>query len=86
MVTQLSVPRVLGLMMGVWFLSPSVSHYRAGMIAAMASVDGGSQAASADSLRVYSSTFLQVAEIAAVVAVGVLIVTPVLKRRMHVNG
>jgi POT family proton-dependent oligopeptide transporter len=86
MVTRLSVPRVLGLMMGVWFLSSSVSHYVAGLIAAMASIEGGSQAASVDSLQVYSTTFLQVAEIAAVVALGVLVLTPVLKRRMHVES
>jgi POT family proton-dependent oligopeptide transporter len=86
MVTRLSVPRVVGLMMGVWFLSSSVSHYIAGLIAAMASVDGGSQAAAADSLQIYSATFLQVAEIAVLVGVGVLALTPLLKRRMHVDG
>jgi dipeptide/tripeptide permease len=73
-------------MMGVWFLWSSVSHYVAGLIAAMASIEGGSQAASVDSLQVYSTTFLQVAEIATVVALGVLVLTPVLKRRMHVES
>ena len=39
MVTKLSVPRVVGLMMGVWFLSSAFSHYVAGLIAAGASAN-----------------------------------------------
>ncbi len=39
MVTKLSVPRVVGLMMGVWFLSSAFSHYVGGLIAAGASVE-----------------------------------------------
>jgi POT family proton-dependent oligopeptide transporter len=57
MVTKLAVGRVVGLMMGVWFLSSSVAHYVAGLIAAVASVDGGAQASAAESLAVYQQTF-----------------------------
>ncbi len=33
MITKLSVARVVGMMMGVWFLSSSVAHIVAGIIA-----------------------------------------------------
>ena len=63
LVTKLSVPRVLGLMMGVWFLASSVAHYAAGLIAAMASVEGGGAADSQAALAVYRDTFLLVAQV-----------------------
>lgn len=72
MVTRLSVARVGGLMMGVWFLSTSVSHYVAGLIAQMASVDQGAGSSASDSLAIYLSTFVLVAKVAMVV--GVLVV------------
>ncbi len=86
MVTRLTVPRVVGLMMGVWFLASSVSHYVAGIIGAMASVSGGAAAGSDESLTIYSETFGMVAEIAVVTGVVVLLLAPVLKRRMHLGA
>ncbi|MEM1229092.1 MAG: peptide MFS transporter [Pseudomonadota bacterium] len=83
MVTRLSVPRVVGLMMGVWFLSSSVAHYVAGLIAAMASVQDGAGAAAADSLSVYTDTFLLVAQVAGAVGVAMLVVSPLLRRLAH---
>ena len=56
MVTKLSVPRVVGLMMGVWFLSSAFSHYVAGLIAAGASVSetpGAAVVGGVDSLAIY---------------------------------
>lgn len=85
MVTRLSVPRVVGLMMGVWFLSSSVSHYLAGLIAGMASVGGGADAASQEALAVYSDTFTLVAQIALVTGAMVFVVAPFLRRRMHLT-
>lgn len=83
MVTRLSVPRVVGLMMGVWFLSSSVAHYVAGGIAAMASVSGGADAAGQDSLSVYVEAFTLVTEVALVTGVVVLLLAPFLSKRMH---
>ena len=83
MVTRLSVPRVVGLMMGVWFLSSSVAHYVAGGIAAMASVSGGADAAGQDSLSVYVEAFTLVTEVALVTGVVVLLLAPFLRKRMH---
>src|SRR5690606_21774590 len=39
MITKLSIARVVGLMMGVWFLSISVAQYVAGVVAQVASVE-----------------------------------------------
>ena len=39
MITKLSIARIVGLMMGVWFLSISVAQYVAGVVAQVASVE-----------------------------------------------
>ncbi len=83
MVTKLTVPRLVGLMMGVWFFASSVAHYVAGWIAAMASVEGGASASAGAALAAYSDTFLLVAQVA--IGAGVLLglVAKPLKRLMH---
>ena len=80
MVTRLAVTRVVGLMMGVWFLSSSVAHYVAGIIAGLASVDGGADAASVDSLVVYEQTFLQLGLIGVGTGGLLLVLAPLLTR------
>jgi len=85
MVTKLSVPRVVGLMMGVWFLSSAFSHYVAGLIAAGASANEtpGAAVGGAESLAVYVATFSSVAWIAVAVGVVVLLLSPLVRRFMH---
>jgi proton-dependent oligopeptide transporter, POT family len=85
MVTKLSVPRVVGLMMGVWFLSSAFSHYVAGLIAAGASANEtpGATVGGAESLAVYVATFSTVAWIAVAVGVVVLLLSPLVRRFMH---
>src|SRR3546814_13424558 len=39
MITKLSIARIVGLMMGVWFLSISCAQYVAGIVAQIASVE-----------------------------------------------
>ena len=77
MVTRLSVPRMVGLMMGVWFLSASLAHYIAGAIAAMAT---GSPAGE---LEGYASAFELVALVAIVAGAALLLVSPLLRRLTH---
>jgi proton-dependent oligopeptide transporter, POT family len=85
MVTKLSVPRVVGLMMGVWFLSSSFSHYVGGLIAAGASVteSGGDIAGSVESLSIYADTFGFLAWVAIAVGLVVLATAPLVRRFMH---
>jgi POT family proton-dependent oligopeptide transporter len=85
MVTKLSVPRVVGLMMGVWFLSSAFSHYVAGVIAAGASVSEtpGAVVGGVESLGVYAATFGSLAWIAIGVGATVLVGAPLIHRFMH---
>jgi len=85
MVTRLSVPRVVGLMMGVWFLASAFSHYVGGLIAAGASVSEspGVTLAAAESLRVYADMFGSVAWVGVGVGAVVLVLAPLLRRFMH---
>ena len=83
MVTKLSVARVAGLMMGVWFLSASASHYVAGWIAAGASVDTSDGLDRAASLAIYMDTFEYLALVAVAVGALLLAASPWLKRHMH---
>jgi POT family proton-dependent oligopeptide transporter len=85
MVTKLSVARVAGLMMGVWFLSSAFSHYVAGMIARAASVDVdiGTTVDSVASLPVYVEMFSFLAQVAVVLGLLVMLTAPLVKRFMH---
>ena len=73
MITKLSIARIVGLMMGVWFLSISVAQYFAGVVAQFASVDtvGGQVTNLKVSLDAYTHTFTLIAWIA-IIAGGVL--------------
>ena len=88
MVTKLSVPRVVGFMMGVWFLASSVAHYLAGLIAALASVPGDTQADVAGdtlgsaSLSIYAETFYTVGLVGVLAGLALLCLAPALSRWM----
>jgi len=80
MVTKLAVPKVVGLMMGVWFLASSVAHYVAGMIATLASVDEGTVGNAQASLVVYQETFYLVGVIGVVAGLVLLALAPLISR------
>ena len=80
MVTKLAVPKVVGLMMGVWFLASSVAHYVAGMIATLASVDEGAVGNAQASLVVYQETFYLVGVIGVVAGLVLLALAPLISR------
>lgn len=82
MVTRLAIGKVVGLMMGVWFLASSVAHYVAGFIASLASADPQSVAAG-DTLALYSDTFALVAKVAGVVGLVMLVLAPFISRFAH---
>jgi POT family proton-dependent oligopeptide transporter len=82
MVTRLAISKVVGLMMGVWFLSSSVAHYVAGFIASLASADPQAVAAG-HTLSLYSDTFALVAKVAGVVGIVLLLLAPFIARFAH---
>ena len=85
MITKLSIARVVGMMMGVWFLSISVGEYLAGAAAQAASVQtvGGQVTNPELSLHVYLGTFQTGGILTIGAGVVLLAITPLLKKLMH---
>ena len=84
-VTELSVPRVVGLMMGGWFLGTSYSEVLAAQIGKLASMEVSGDVAInvADALSRYSEVFLFSAKIGIGAGIVVLLLTPLVNRLMH---
>ena len=85
MITKLSIARVVGLMMGVWFLSISVAQYFAGIVAQFASVEtvGGQVTNLKVSLDIYTSTFTTIAYIAIGAGIVLFLLSWPLQKWMH---
>ncbi|MDA1076619.1 MAG: peptide MFS transporter [Proteobacteria bacterium] len=85
MVTRLSTTRIVGMMMGIWFLSSAAASYVAGIIAGATAVEGapGAIQGSAQSLGVYTDTFTTLAWVGTAVGLGVMLVAPFVRRYMH---
>ena len=85
MVTKLSIARIVGMMMGTWYLSIAVAQYVAGVVAQFASVEtvGGEVTNLKVSLETYVGVFQTVGEVSAVIGVVLLLLAVPLKRLMH---
>ena len=85
MITKLSIARVVGMMMGVWFLSISIGEYLAGAAAQAASVQtvGGEVTNPALALQTYAHTFMVGGESTMIAGVILLAISPWLKKIMH---
>ena len=85
MITKLSIARVVGLMMGVWFLSISVAQYVAGIVAQVASVEtvGGQVTNLQVSLNTYLGVFTTIGWISVGIGVILLLLSWPLKYLMH---
>jgi proton-dependent oligopeptide transporter, POT family len=85
MITKLSIARIVGMMMGVWFLSISVAQYVAGIVAQVASVEtvGGQVTNLKVSLETYTATFQTIGLFSVGVGVLLLLVSIPLKHFMH---
>ena len=85
MITKLSIARIVGLMMGVWFLSISVAQYFAGIVAQFASVEtvGGQVTNLKVSLDTYLATFTTIAWIAIGAGVLLFLLSWPLQKWMH---
>jgi len=85
MITKLSIARVVGLMMGVWFLSISVAQYFAGIVAQFASVEtvGGQVTNLKVSLDTYTATFTTIAWIAIGAGIVLFVLSWPLQKWMH---
>ncbi len=85
MITKLSIARIVGMMMGVWFLSISVAQYFAGMVAQIASVEtvGGQVTNLKVSLDTYIGVFTTIGWVSIGIGVLLLVVSFPLKYLMH---
>ena len=85
MITKLSIARIVGLMMGVWFLSISCAQYVAGAVAQVASVDtvGGQVTNLKVSLETYTGVFWTIGLVAFGIGVFLLLISPFIKKWMH---
>lgn len=85
MITKLSIARVVGLMMGVWFLSIAVAQYVAGIVAQFASVEtvGGQVTNLKVSLDTYVGVFTTISQISIALGVVLLLLSFPLKKWMH---
>ena len=85
MITKLSIARIVGLMMGVWFLSIAVAQYVAGVVAQFASVEtvGGQVTNLQVSLQTYVGVFTTIGYISATIGALLLLLAWPLKKLMH---
>ncbi|MFN4295473.1 MAG: peptide MFS transporter [Brevundimonas sp.] len=84
MITKLSVDRVVGLMMGVWFLSSAVAHIVAGWIAQATATDtvAGVVTDPSLALQTYGSIFGTIGWVGVGVGVFLFLISPILKKGM----
>ncbi|MBA4748716.1 MAG: peptide MFS transporter [Sphingopyxis sp.] len=87
MITRLSVARVVGLMMGVWFLSSALAHTLAGLIAQSTSTDtvAGVVKDAEAQLASYQSVFSTIGWVAVGIGVVLILLSPILTRYMHLD-
>jgi POT family proton-dependent oligopeptide transporter len=83
-ITKLSPAKMVGLMMGMWFLASSYGQYLAGIIGSLMAIpsDTGAQLSATESLPVYINIFGKIALAAALSGVLLLILSPWLKKWM----
>ena len=86
LVTKLSPAKLVGFVMGVWFISSAVAHAMGMFIAKLTAIDvhAGTETVSLiDSLSIYSEVFTQVGLIAVGSAILLFILSPILTKWMH---
>ena len=87
MITKLSVPRIVGLMMGVWFLASALAHTLAGLVAQATSSNtvGGVVTDPGAQLATYADVFSTIGWIGVGIGVVLMLISPWLKRGMHLE-
>lgn len=85
MVTKLSVPRVVGMMMGVWFLASAAGNFVSGVIAGMTGSEtvGGEVVDKAASLARYMDVYQTAGLICIAIGFFAILVVPLMKKGMH---
>lgn len=86
MVTRLSIARIVGAVMGIWFLSSAFAANLAALIAKTASLDqaDGDKATGLEALGIYIDLFSNLGQFALIVGGGLLVMSPWLANRIRV--
>ncbi|WP_445765693.1 peptide MFS transporter [Rheinheimera sp.] len=84
-VTKLAVPKVVGVMMGAWFLATAYSELLATQLAKLAAIDApaGEVVEVSTALAGYTELFTFLCYVGVGVGVFMLLVSPWLRKRMH---
>lgn len=87
-ITKLSPGKMVGLMMGMWFLASSYGQYLAGIIGSLMAIptDTGPTLSPAESLPIYTDVFRKIALVAAASGVLLFMLSPILKKWMKGSG
>ncbi len=87
MITRLSVARVVGMMMGVWFLSSALAHTLAGLIAQSTSSDTVAGVVKDPALQLsnYASVFQTIGWVGVGIGVVLIVLSPWLTKAMHLD-
>jgi POT family proton-dependent oligopeptide transporter len=82
MVSKLSPPNLVGLLMGTWFLATAFAQYIAGIIATLTNIDPAlvAEAGATGSAAVYFEVFYGIFITALICSAFVLLITPLMKR------
>jgi POT family proton-dependent oligopeptide transporter len=91
LVTKMSPQKIVGIVMGAWFLSVALANYLAGKIAELTSVSEGGGGANAvipppsETVMIYGQVFGKIAIGALVASLLVLALSPILTKWMHMD-
>jgi len=87
-ITKLSPGKMVGLMMGMWFLASSYGQYLAGLIGSWMAIptDAGTKLSPAESLPIYTDIFGKIALVAAACGILLFLMSPILKKWMRKSG
>ena len=82
LVTKLSPAKLVGFMMGCWFLSSSIAHQAGKHISNLTVVDSEG-ATAVDTLNVFLGVFNYVGIVAVASGIALILLSPILTRWMH---
>jgi POT family proton-dependent oligopeptide transporter len=84
MVAELVSPKIMGFVMGVWFLTSSVAGFTGAAVASLTALPKG-MLPGVDSLSVYTHVFLQIGIVTFAAAVAMAVLAPWLMRWIKIK-
>ncbi len=83
MITKMSVARIVGMMMGTWFLFMAVGNYMAGWISSLMGVGGHGEAGAQLDMAATMDVYSTIGMVSIGVGLFIFLMTPLLKKGMH---